>query len=169
IYRMFLDYYIDTGELAFLDTIESIQLDETSPVSIKFLSRYRLFHALKQNGEIRRAGAILMELLRAQVAPISFWPVLLLNALPLLQEGKARKMIIFSTQDTLEILRNLQDITSFVYQEECLSCIERLKKWHTQENGYPELDTNLTALRLALLQNSADCYIENSSSPWMFE
>ncbi|CAG8664831.1 632_t:CDS:10 [Gigaspora margarita] len=169
IYRRFLDNYIDTGKLTFLDTIESIQLDEDSPVSIKFLSRYRLFHALKQNGEVQRAGAILMELLRAQVAPISFWPVLLLNALPLLQEGKARKMIIFSTQDTLEILRNLQDVTSFVYQEEFLACIERLKKWHTQENGYPELDNNLTALRLALLQNSADCYIENSSSPWMFE
>ncbi|KAF0369776.1 nuclear pore complex protein Nup85 [Gigaspora margarita] len=169
IYRRFLDNYIDTGKLTFLDTIESIQLDEDSPVSIKFLSRYRLFHALKQNGEVQRAGAILMELLKAQVAPISFWPVLLLNALPLLQEGKARKMIIFSTQDTLEILRNLQDVTSFVYQEEFLACIERLKKWHTQENGYPELDNNLTALRLALLQNSADCYIENSSSPWMFE
>ncbi|CAG8613860.1 7442_t:CDS:2 [Racocetra fulgida] len=105
-------------------------------------------------GLVYHTGAILMELLKAQVAPISFWPVLLLNALPLLQE---------------EILRNLQDITSFVYQDECLACIERLKKWHTQENGYSELDKNLTALRLALLQNSADCYIENSSSPWMFE
>ncbi|CAG8443603.1 10745_t:CDS:10 [Dentiscutata heterogama] len=169
IYRRFLDNYIDTGELTFLNTIESIQLDDDSPVSIKFLARYRLFHALKQNGEIQRAGAILMELLRAQVAPISFWPVLLLNALPLLQEGKARKMIIFSTQDTLEILRNLQDVTSFVYQEDFSACIERLKKWHTIENGYPELDNNLTSLRLALLQNSADCYIENPSSPWMFE
>ncbi|CAG8724100.1 19855_t:CDS:10 [Dentiscutata erythropus] len=169
IYRRFLDNYIDTGELTFLNTIESIQLDDDSPVSIKFLSRYRFFHALKQNGEIQRAGTILMELLRAQVAPISFWPVLLLNALPLLQGGKARKMIIFSTQDTLEILRNLQDVTSFVYQEEFSACIERLKKWHTVENGYPELDNNLTSLRLALLQNSADCYIENPSSPWMFE
>ncbi|CAG8498138.1 7257_t:CDS:1 [Acaulospora colombiana] len=170
IFRIFLDYYTDTGDINIFKYMESIQLDESSPDSMKFLSKYRLFHELMQAREFQTARAYIMELICSQIAPTTFLPVLLVNTLPLFREAKKNSTVIFTSADNFEILRNLYNLVHGMYQEECVSCLERMSSWHTYANGYVDLNEKLSVLWTAVNDNQLVVYkYGKESSPFWNE
>lgn len=56
----------------------------SSSTRLSFLARYRDFHALYASGERRAAAELLVLLLSSNAAPKSFWAVMLLDAVGLL-------------------------------------------------------------------------------------
>ncbi|CAG8513269.1 7352_t:CDS:1 [Acaulospora morrowiae] len=158
IFRIFLDYYTNTGNLGIFKYMESVQLDESSPDSMKFLSKYRLFHELMQVGDFQTARAYIMELICSQIAPTTFLPVLLVNTLPLFHEAKKSGTVILTNADNFEILRNLYNLVHGMYQEECASCLERMRVWHTYVNGYADINEKLSILWTAVNDNQLIVY-----------
>ena len=60
---------------------------------LAFLARYRDFHALHASGARGEAARLLVQLLTSLIAPRPFWPVLLLDAVPLLEGAPPRTRI----------------------------------------------------------------------------
>lgn len=54
------------------------------------------------------AASLLLSLMTSQIAPRSFWMTLLTDALPLLEQ----KQVIFSAEQTYELMRCLEDVAS---------------------------------------------------------
>ncbi|RHZ75739.1 hypothetical protein Glove_209g166 [Diversispora epigaea] len=169
IFRIFLDYYTDTGDLSMFNQLESVQLDESSPDSMKFLSRYRQFHELMQSRFYQKARIYIMELIRSQIAPTTFLPVLVLNTLPLFRVAQQNNTVILTNADNFEILRNLYNLVHGMYQDECVNCLERMRSWHTYTNGYADIDEKLSVLWTAVNNNQLVVYKygEASSSCWI--
>jgi len=86
---------------------------------LAFLARYRDFHALYASGARAEAARLLVQLLTSLIAPRPFWPVLLLDAVPLLEGALARHSsvtdvvdpaMLFTAHETHELLRCLEEV-----------------------------------------------------------
>lgn len=99
-----------------------------------FLARYRDFHALYASGERVAAAALLVLLMSSNAAPKRFWAIMLLDSVALLncklavftglfkENSRAEKLsvmtlhpaqeIVISEQDTLELMRCLNEIVT---------------------------------------------------------
>ncbi|CAG8524251.1 10465_t:CDS:10 [Paraglomus brasilianum] len=149
----FLDEYIETGELTYINVIDSVSLCEKPDESINFLVQYRNFHELLKTRQYRPAGQALVDMLKSHIAPRRFWPILLINSLPLLRQGENQgEEVVLNVEENSEVLRILQEVTSH-HREEFLACIEKVKRWYKGDRGYDEIDDNLTVVRLALAKN----------------
>ncbi|CAG8460838.1 14548_t:CDS:10 [Ambispora leptoticha] len=157
--HQFLNNVIDTGELKFEKVIESLPLQEIADTSLNFLSQYCEFHHLLQERSFETAKNLLMNLIKSQASPKYFWPVLLLNTLPLLRQEGEKSKSVFTREDIFEILCILEEITSFHENnqefEKSMRCI---MKWHTRDNGYDEIDDKLKIVRLRLAHDSAKAF-----------
>ncbi|CAG8483931.1 10466_t:CDS:10 [Ambispora gerdemannii] len=159
--HQFLNDVIDTGELKYEEIIESLPLQEIADTSLNFLSQYCEFHHLLQERNFETAKSLLMNLIKSQESPKSFWPVLLVNTLPLLRQGseKSDAKSVFTREEIFEILCILEEITSFHKNnqefEKSMRCI---MKWHTRDNGYDEIDDKLKIVRLRLAHDSAKAF-----------
>lgn len=94
------------------DTFSKVILGSTSNLSssrLAFLARYRDFHREYVTGNLTQAASLLVELLTSGVAPENFWAVLLIDAVPLLQEVDQD---YFSKEQAFEILRVLDHVTT---------------------------------------------------------
>ncbi|KAM0786288.1 hypothetical protein ACM66B_001767 [Microbotryomycetes sp. NB124-2] len=80
-----------------------------APVSsrLSFLARYRDFFAFYARGDKRQAAGLLVLLLSSNVVPKKFVAVMLLDAIPLLQETEP----VVTMDETYELLRCLEDVT----------------------------------------------------------
>ncbi|OWK57681.1 Nuclear pore complex protein Nup85 [Lonchura striata] len=70
--------------------------------------KYREFHRLYGEKRFPEAARLLLTLMTAHIAPCSFWMTLLTDALPLLEQ----KEVIFSAEQTYELMRCLEDLTA---------------------------------------------------------
>lgn len=52
---------------------------------LAFLARYRDMHAFYAQGDKERAAAVLVHLLATELAPKTWWAILLVDAVPLLE------------------------------------------------------------------------------------
>ncbi|XP_063880842.1 nuclear pore complex protein Nup85-like isoform X1 [Scylla paramamosain] len=91
----------------------STLLDHLGPAmllsdTLTFLGKYREFHVMYQEGRYEEAAALLVSLISSKLAPEYFWPVLLLDALPLL---KAKEPVI-SSEQTYELMYILDTLTN---------------------------------------------------------
>ncbi|KAK4050234.1 hypothetical protein OIV83_003555 [Microbotryomycetes sp. JL201] len=128
-----LEAYVVEGQEAFIKHVDSIptsllvpasarhEIDSSAeaitletavpfaPVSsrLSFLARYRDFFAFYARGDRRQAASLLVLLLSSNVVPKKFVPVMLLDAIPLLQESEP----IVTMDETYELLRCLEEIT----------------------------------------------------------
>lgn len=95
------------GRIGNLDSvvvkIPSEYQHSSPPVS--FLFRYKEFLAFKNGGELPKAGELLVSLLSSETAPKKFWPILLTDAVALLEH----ETLIFSLPDTMELMRCLEE------------------------------------------------------------
>ncbi|RKP10263.1 nucleoporin Nup85-like protein, partial [Thamnocephalis sphaerospora] len=104
-----LDEYLRRGmcELASIELIDSINKEVQQQCGrLSFLSHYRSFHEQYKCKEFARAAKTLTSLFSSDVAPRSFWPMLLVDALPLL-EGED---VVFDAEDTYELMRCLEEL-----------------------------------------------------------
>uniref|UniRef100_A0A8B9XZ31 Nuclear pore complex protein Nup85 n=1 Tax=Bos mutus grunniens TaxID=30521 RepID=A0A8B9XZ31_BOSMU len=104
----FLRDYCERGCFSDLDLIDNLGPAMMLSDRLTFLGKYREFHRLYGEKCFVDAASLLLSLMTSQIAPRSFWMTLLTDALPLLEQ----KQVIFSAEQTYELLRCLEDLTS---------------------------------------------------------
>lgn len=104
----FLRDYCERGCFSDLDLIDNLGPAMMLSDRLMFLGKYREFHRLYGEKRFVDAASLLLSLMTSQIAPRSFWMTLLTDALPLLEQ----KQVIFSAEQTYELLRCLEDLTS---------------------------------------------------------
>ncbi|XP_054449086.1 nuclear pore complex protein Nup85 isoform X1 [Pteronotus mesoamericanus] len=104
----FLRDYCERGCFSDLDLIDNLGPAMMLSDRLTFLGKYREFHRLYEDKRFVDAASLLLSLMTSQIAPRSFWMTLLTDALPLLEQ----KQVIFSADQTYELLRCLEDLTS---------------------------------------------------------
>uniref|UniRef100_A0A8C5TXN8 Nuclear pore complex protein Nup85 n=1 Tax=Malurus cyaneus samueli TaxID=2593467 RepID=A0A8C5TXN8_9PASS len=104
----FLKDYCERGCFSDLDLIDNLGPSMLLSDRLTFLGKYREFHRLYGEKRFPEAARLLLTLMTAHIAPCSFWMTLLTDALPLLEQ----KEVIFSAEQTYELMRCLEDLTS---------------------------------------------------------
>ncbi|XP_004432802.1 PREDICTED: nuclear pore complex protein Nup85 isoform X2 [Ceratotherium simum simum] len=104
----FLRDYCERGCFSDLDLIDNLGPAMMLSDRLTFLGKYREFHRLYGEKRFVDAASLLLSLMTSQIAPQSFWMTLLTDALPLLEQ----KQVIFSAEQTYELMRCLEDLTS---------------------------------------------------------
>ncbi|KAL2764648.1 nuclear pore complex protein Nup85 isoform 1 [Daubentonia madagascariensis] len=147
----FLRDYCERGCFSDLDLIDNLGPAMMLSDRLTFLGKYREFHRLYEEKRFVDAASLLLSLMTSQIAPRSFWMTLLTDALPLLEQ----KQVIFSAEQTYELMRCLEDLTS-----------------GRPEHGEPDAQqiqdddietTKVEMLRLALARNLARAIIREGS------
>ncbi|XP_051014994.1 nuclear pore complex protein Nup85 [Acomys russatus] len=147
----FLRDYCERGCFSDLDLIDNLGPAMMLSDRLTFLGKYREFHRLYGEKRFGDAASLLLSLMTSQIAPRSFWMTLLTDALPLLEQ----KQVIFSAEQTYELMRCLEDLASG--RPECgESDIQRLQDDDIET-------TKVEMLRLALARNLARAIIREGS------
>lgn len=164
-----------------------------SGTRLAFLARYRDFHALYASGERRQAGELLVLLMSSNVAPRRFWAIMLIDAVTLLNGERQLKdrnnpsltqlatdsAILISEQDTLELMRCLNEIVNPVQKSGrdlygYLACLSQLAGAPTPEAKSDQKAEDLArqavqaglgqleVVRYALVQNLSRCFMHQT-------
>ncbi|KAK4307301.1 hypothetical protein Pmani_020927 [Petrolisthes manimaculis] len=148
-----LQRYVEDGKFE-----SSPLLDQLGPAmllsdTLTFLGKYREFHMLYQDGKYQEAATLLVSLISSKLAPEYFWPVLLLDALPLL---KCPKPVITSEQtyELMYLLNNLHTATTTNTEKQNGTATE------TSQEAFLEKERDI---RLALTNNLAKAIIKEGT------
>ncbi|XP_027811531.1 nuclear pore complex protein Nup85 [Marmota flaviventris] len=147
----FLRDYCEQGCFSDLDLIDNLGPAMMLSDRLTFLGKYREFHRLYGEKRFGDAASLLLSLMTSQIAPRSFWMTLLTDALPLLEQ----KQVIFSAEQTYELMRCLEDLTSGK-PERAEPDAQRLQDDDIET-------TKVEMLRLALARNLARAIIREGS------
>ncbi|ORX56070.1 Nucleoporin, Nup85-like protein [Piromyces finnis] len=140
-----ISQYIENGDLSQLHFIESLNQNSLYNSKINFLARYKQFQELYREKQYKKAGSLLIQLLTSEIAPKNFWYIILIDAVPLLEN----KQIIFNSSETYELMRCLEEITTSHRKNEYLATLN--KKVKSEE----ELENLINVIRIALVRNLA--------------
>uniref|UniRef100_A0A671Q0D1 Nuclear pore complex protein Nup85 n=1 Tax=Sinocyclocheilus anshuiensis TaxID=1608454 RepID=A0A671Q0D1_9TELE len=110
----FLQDYSNKGSFTDLDLLDNLGPAMLLSDRLTFLGKYREFHRLYGEKRFSEAARLLLSLMTAKIAPRSLWMTLLTDALPLLEQ----KEVIFSVDQTYELMSCLEDCFSSVFQDE---------------------------------------------------
>ncbi|XP_021068407.1 nuclear pore complex protein Nup85 [Mus pahari] len=147
----FLRDYCERGCFSDLDLIDNLGSAMILSDRLTFLGKYREFHRLYGEKRFGDAASLLLSLMTSNIAPRSFWMTLLTDALPLLEQ----KQVIFSAEQTYELMRCLEDLASG--RPECGEPdAQRLQDDDIET-------TKVEMLRLALARNLARAIIREGS------
>ncbi|XP_020021124.1 nuclear pore complex protein Nup85 isoform X2 [Castor canadensis] len=147
----FLKDYCERGCFSDLDLIDNLGPAMMLSDRLTFLGKYREFHRLYGEKRFSDAASLLLSLMTSQIAPHSFWMTLLTDALPLLEQ----KQVIFSADQTYELMRCLENLTS--RKPDC-------GEPDTQRLQEDDIETTkVDMLRLALARNLARAIIREGS------
>ncbi|XP_060146463.1 nuclear pore complex protein Nup85 isoform X2 [Globicephala melas] len=147
----FLRDYCERGCFSDLDLIDNLGPAMMLSDRLTFLGKYREFHRLYGEKRFVDAASLLLSLMTSQIAPRTFWMTLLTDALPLLEQ----KQVIFSAEQTYELMRCLEDLTS-----------RRPVRGEPDAQQLQDDDvetTKVEMLRLALARNLARSIIKEGS------
>ncbi|XP_072043820.1 nuclear pore complex protein Nup85-like [Amphiura filiformis] len=151
----FLKEYSVRGGFSNLDLIDNLGAAMLLSDRLTFLGKYREFHRLYQAGEMIVAADLILSLLTAKLAPRSFWLTLLADTLPLLE----LKEVIFTTQQTYELLHCLEELKQWRNTEEYKETEEKQKS-----KGQMEVEKEkLELLQLGLARNLARAIMQEGS------
>ncbi|NXU56460.1 NUP85 protein, partial [Turnix velox] len=142
----FLKDYCERGSFSDLDLIDNLGPSMLLSDRLTFLGKYREFHRLYGEKRFSEAARLLLLLLTAHIAPCSFWMTLLTDALPLLEQ----KEVVFSAEQTYELMRCLEDLTA-----------HKSDKTKSQDDEVET--TKVEMLRLALARNLARVIIKEGT------
>lgn len=137
----FLQDYCVRGSFSDLDLIDNLGSAMLLSDRLTFLGKYREFHKLYEDKRSLEAAKLLLSLMTAKIAPLSFWMTLLTDALPLLEH----KEVIFSADQTHELMCCLEELTT--------------GKAERQEND----TVTIELLRLALARNLAKAIVKEGT------
>ncbi|ORX63304.1 Nucleoporin, Nup85-like protein [Anaeromyces robustus] len=140
-----ISQYIEKGDLSQLNFIDTINQKSLYNTKINFLARYKQFHELYKDGQYNKAGSLLIQLLTSEIAPKTFWSIILIDAIPLLES----EQIIFNSSDTYELMRCLEEITTSHRRNEYLAALNKKVK------SEQELENLVDVIRMALVRNLA--------------
>ncbi|XP_018025143.1 nuclear pore complex protein Nup85 isoform X1 [Hyalella azteca] len=110
-----LHRYLTSGEFQ----SSALLLDHLGPTmllseTLTFLGKYREFHSLYNRGDRKQAADLLVTLISSKLAPQYFWPVLLLDVLPLLQSSEDSQdkddEIVVTAAHTYELMYCLNSV-----------------------------------------------------------
>ncbi|XP_024069892.2 nuclear pore complex protein Nup85 [Terrapene carolina triunguis] len=142
----FLKDYCERGSFSDLDLIDNLGPSMLLSDRLTFLGKYREFHRLYGEKWFSEAAKLLLMLMTARIAPCSFWMTLLTDALPLLEQ----KEVIFSAEQTYELMRCLEDLTA--------------GKTDNQKLQVDDVETTkVEILRLALARNLARAIVKEGT------
>ncbi|KAJ7091342.1 Nup85 nucleoporin-domain-containing protein [Mycena belliarum] len=153
-----LDEYIISGPTSFAqyasDIAPSLQnLGVQHPSSqgvfihrLMFAVRYSNFHQLRVKHDLQNAASDLVAMFRDDIAPKSWWAVMLCDAVDLLQH---RSSLLFSGSGAAELLRKLEEIFTRSSQGSGGDYLDILART-IRGGGHKEALARLTTVRLAL-------------------
>ncbi|XP_055097129.1 nuclear pore complex protein Nup85 isoform X4 [Symphalangus syndactylus] len=147
----FLRDYCERGCFSDLDLIDNLGPAMMLSDRLTFLGKYREFHRMYGEKRFADAASLLLSLMTSRIAPRSFWMTLLIDALPLLEQ----KQVIFSAEQTYELMRCLEDLTS-----------RRPVRGESDTEQLQDDDietTKVEMLRLALARNLARAIVREGS------
>jgi nuclear pore complex protein Nup85 len=101
------DMRSDLDKNGTLDVLMSQDVNLTITSRLVFLARYRDFHRLYTQNDLRSAAALLAELVASNTAPEPFRAILLIDAIPLLQNEQG---LLLTSDENFELLRVLDAI-----------------------------------------------------------
>ncbi|XP_078257347.1 nuclear pore complex protein Nup85 [Rhinoraja longicauda] len=148
--RLLQDYSIK-GSFSDFDLISNLGSSMLLSDRLTFLGKYCEFHKLYGEMQFVEAAKLLLLLMTARIAPRSFWMTLLLDALPLMEQ----KEVIFSTEQTYELMHCLEDVTA----DEA----EREKEAQAVGAEDDVEITKLNLLRLAFTRNLAKAIVQEGT------
>ncbi|XP_069510922.1 nuclear pore complex protein Nup85 [Ambystoma mexicanum] len=149
----FLKDYCERGVFSDLDLIDNLGAAMLLSDRLTFLGKYREFHRLYSDKRFSEAARLLLSLMTARIAPCSFWVTLLSDALPLLEH----KQVIFSVEQTFELMRCLEDLNAMKSSTEGQSLHSRQALEDSHETSKVEM------LRLALARNLARAIVKEGT------
>ncbi|CAH1274333.1 NUP85 [Branchiostoma lanceolatum] len=156
----FLSEYSSKGGFSSLDLLDNLGTAMVLSDRLTFLGKYREFHRLHEEREFKSAANLLLQLLTNRMAPKKFWLTLLTDALPLLESEE----VIFSTQQTYELMNCLEDISlsfrSSTYLHGDTADDAQLKPTKGQQEVEKQ---KLDLIRLALARNLARAILTEGS------
>ncbi|XP_061472121.1 nuclear pore complex protein Nup85 isoform X3 [Rhineura floridana] len=141
----FLKEYCERGTFSDLDLIDNLGPSMLLSDRLTFLGKYREFHRMYGEKQFLAAAKLLLMLMTARIAPCSFWMTLLTDALPLLEQ----KEVIFSADQTYELMKCLEDVTA-----------AESKKQKLQDDAET---MKVEILRLALARNLARAIVKEGT------
>ncbi|KAJ4479675.1 nucleoporin Nup85-like protein [Lentinula edodes] len=161
-----LDEYIQNGPVVFAGYASNIapSMDEIQSSSrthqifahrLMFTVRYSQMHKMRLERDYPNAALDLLGLLRDEIAPRSWWPILLCDAVEFLQYGPK---LLFSFNDVTELLRKLEEISIRSSQgsgDDYLTVLIRTIKG----GGEKEALERLKQVRLAIARYFARCTV----------
>ncbi|XP_043858059.1 nuclear pore complex protein Nup85 isoform X1 [Dromiciops gliroides] len=147
----FLKDYCERGSFSDLDLIDNLGPAMMLSDRLTFLGKYREFHRLYGEKRFADAASLLLSLMTSQIAPRSFWMTLLTDALPLLEQ----KQVIFSAEQTYELMQCLEDLTTGKTEP------RNLEGQRPQEDDIET--TKVEMLRLALARNLARAIVKEGT------
>ncbi|XP_062886911.1 nuclear pore complex protein Nup85 isoform X2 [Mobula hypostoma] len=146
-----LQDYSNNGSFSDFDLISNLGSSMLLSDRLTFLGKYCEFHKLYGEMRFAEAARLLLLLMTARIAPRSFWMTLLLDALPLMEQ----KEVIFSTEQTYELMHCLEDVTADEMERE---------KVAQAMSGEDDVEiTKLNLLRLAFTRNLAKAIIHEGT------
>ncbi|KAF9910212.1 Nucleoporin nup85 [Linnemannia zychae] len=152
--------YLERGQFDLDDTLASIEKLETTSSHVHFLRSYTGFHRNYKNGKLAVAGESLVKLLSSGTAPKKYWVVLLLDALPLLEN---KQQVIFDSNDTFVLMQSLEEIVGSQHKLEYLQLLPQTNSGSTSTDA--EKEAQLDALRLSLTRNLARSFVHPPRCP----
>ncbi|KIK60507.1 hypothetical protein GYMLUDRAFT_43830 [Collybiopsis luxurians FD-317 M1] len=139
-----------------LDQIHSNTRTETIFAHrLVFAVRYSQIHKMRLEQDYSTAASDLITLLRDEIAPRSWWPVLLCDSLEFLQYGPK---LLFSSTDVVQLLQKLEEIVMRSSQgagEDYLSILVQAGKGGGEKEALEKLKT----VRLAIARYLARCTV----------
>ncbi|KAF9926314.1 Nucleoporin nup85 [Linnemannia zychae] len=150
--------YLERGQFDSQDTFDSIEQLDTTSTHVHFLRSYVEFHRAYKNGKVVQAGDSLIKLLASGKVPKQYWIVLLMDALPLLEN---KQQVIFDSNDTIVLMQCLEEIAGSQYSAEYLRLLPQTNSATTLVSE--EKDAQLNILRMTLTRNLARSFVHPPS------
>ncbi|KAF9102010.1 Nucleoporin nup85 [Mortierella sp. GBA35] len=152
--------YLERGQFDLDDTLKAIAELDTTSSHVHFLRSYAEFHRDYKNGKLALAGETLVKLLSSGKAPKKYWIVLLLDALPLLEN---KQQVIFNSNDTFVLMQCLEELVGSQYKSEYLQLLPQANS--SSASTAEEKELQLNVLRLSLTRNLARSFVHPPHRP----
>ncbi|KAJ4470133.1 Nup85 nucleoporin-domain-containing protein, partial [Lentinula aciculospora] len=159
-----LNEYIQSGPVVFAshaskiaplldETHSSLRTEEIFAHRLMFTVRYSQIHKMRLEHDYSNAASELLVLLRDEIAPRSWWPILLCDSIEFLQYNS---QLLFSSSDAIELLRKLEEIfirSSQGSGDDYLTVLVRIVKGGSEKEALERLKT----VRLAIARYFVRC------------
>ncbi|KAG0053819.1 Nucleoporin nup85 [Gryganskiella cystojenkinii] len=136
-----------------LDQALSSLPETTSPNDhVEFLRSYASFQREYKNGSVVEAAETLVAMLATEKAPKKYWAILLMDALPLLEN---KEKVLFDTHDTYELMQSLEEIIGSQHKPEYLQLLPPATSSTSDDTLVDQREKQLDVVRLSLVRNLA--------------